>query len=90
VRASGTVRVHADEARRVRDMINRSLLRALSPSLAPRPETHPSGVEDLRDEFTRWSDALLLTGASLPGYVVRRLEAAFDDVVAQTPGIGRD
>lgn len=85
VRKSGTVRVHADEARRVRALINRAILRALSPSLHPAVATHASGVEDLRDELTRWSDALLLTGAALPNYVVRRLEAAFDEVVATSP-----
>ncbi len=89
VRPTGTVRVHADEARRVRDLINRALLRALSPSLRPAAETLPAGVEDLRDEFTRWSDALLLTGAALPGYLVRRLDAAFDDVAASAPGDAR-
>lgn len=85
VRKSGTVRVHADEARRARGLINRAILRALSPSLHPAAATHASGVEDLRDELTRWSDALLLTGAALPSYVVRRLEAAFDEVVASAP-----
>ena len=41
------------------------------------------GVEDLRDEFTRWIDAALLTAAGLPGYLERRLDAAFDAVVAE-------
>jgi hypothetical protein len=44
-------------------------------------------VEDLRDEFTRWIDALLLTSAALPSYLERRLEAAFDEIVEQTPGL---
>ena len=81
-RATSAVRVHAEEARKVRELLNRSLLRALSPSLHAASETVPAGVEDLRDEFTRWSDALLLAGAALPGYLVRRLDAAFDEVVA--------
>ena len=83
VRASGPVRVHADEARRVRLLVNKAILRAISPSLRPTSQTMPAGVEDLRDEFTRWADTLILTGAALPSYVVRRLEAAFDEVVAE-------
>jgi hypothetical protein len=86
VRPTGTVRVHAEEARKVRDLVNRSLLRALSPSLRAAAETQPASVEDLRDELTRWSDALLLAGAAVPGYLVRRLEAAFDEVVADGEG----
>jgi hypothetical protein len=86
VRAAGAVRMHLEEARLVRDAIDRSILRALSPALRPAPTTLGEGVEDLRDEFTRWIDALLLTSAALPSYLERRLEAAFDEVVEQTPG----
>ena len=43
---------------------------------------------DLRDELTRWIDAALLTSASVPSYVERRLEAAFDEIVRET-GLGR-
>jgi hypothetical protein len=44
------------------------------------------GLEDLRDELTRWIDAALLTSAALPSYLERRLEAAFDEVVRETAG----
>jgi uncharacterized protein (DUF697 family) len=87
VRAHGAVRMHLEEARLVRDAIDRSLLRTLSPALRPAPTTLGEGVEDLRDEFTRWIDALLLTSAALPSYLERRLEAAFDEIVEQTPGL---
>jgi uncharacterized protein (DUF697 family) len=87
VRAAGAVRMHLEEARLVRDAIDRSILRALSPALRPAPTTLGEGVEDLRDEFTRWIDALLLTSAALPSYLERRLEAAFDEIVEQTPGL---
>jgi hypothetical protein len=87
VRNGSAVRIHAEEARRVRDAIDRSLLRALAPTLKPASFTLPDLPEDLRDEFTRWIDTAILTGASLPSYVERRLEAAFDEVVAQMPGI---
>jgi hypothetical protein len=86
VRAEGAVRMHLEEARIVRDTIDRSIVRALSPALQPSPTVIGEGHEDLRDEFTRWIDALLLTSAALPSYLERRLEAAFDEVVDQTPG----
>jgi hypothetical protein len=80
-RPTGTVRIHADEARRIRDAVDRSIARALSPALQPGPTILPGGVEDLRDEFTRWVDALLLAGAAIPEYLERRLNAAFDEMV---------
>ena len=61
-------------------------VRALSPSLKPGETTMTDGLEDLRDELTRWVDAVLLTSAALPSYLERRLEAAFDQVVSETAG----
>jgi uncharacterized protein (DUF697 family) len=87
VRRSAAVRVHQEEARRVREAIDRSLLRAFSPSLRPALTTVAGGGEDLRDEFTRWIDALLITTAAVPDYLERRLTAAFDEVVKEMPGI---
>jgi hypothetical protein len=87
VRAEGAVRMHLDEARLVRDAIDRAIVRALSPALKPSTTVIGEGPEDLRDEFTRWLDALLLTSAALPSYLERRLEAAFDEIVEQTPGM---
>jgi hypothetical protein len=87
IRVEGAVRMHLEEARLVRDAIDRAVLRSLSPTLRPSPVTLGEGVEDLRDEFTRWIDAVLLTSAALPSYLERRLEAAFDAIVAETPGL---
>jgi hypothetical protein len=87
IRVEVAVRMHLEEARLVRDAIDRSILRALSPALRPSSVTQGAGVEDLRDELTRWIDALLLTSAALPSYLERRLEAAFDEIVSQTPGL---
>ena len=86
VRPGGQVRMHLEEARKVRGMIDRAAVRALSPSLKPGQATLADGLEDLRDELTRWVDAILLTSAALPSYLERRLEAAFDQVVGETPG----
>ncbi|MCC6555401.1 MAG: hypothetical protein IT372_20765, partial [Polyangiaceae bacterium] len=65
--------------------IDRAVARAVSPALQPAAATLGTGVEDLRDELTRWIDSLLLTGAALPEYLVRRLDAAFDEVVRASP-----
>ena len=86
-RASGSVRIDIDEARRVRDAIDRSVLRVLSPALKPSLTTVRPGAEDLRPEATRFLDSILLTGASLPSYLERRLEAAFDEIARDTPGM---
>ncbi|HLM72177.1 MAG TPA: hypothetical protein VK459_05790, partial [Polyangiaceae bacterium] len=83
-RASGSVRIDVDEARRVRDAIDRSVLRVLSPALKPSLTTVRPGAEDLRPEATRLLDSILLTGASLPSYLERRLEAAFDEIARDT------
>jgi hypothetical protein len=77
-RPKGSIRVHQDEAERVRTAIGQALVRALTPSVSARQVTQAPPVEDLRDEFTKSVDELLLAGAKLPGYLVRRLESAFD------------
>jgi hypothetical protein len=82
-RGSNTVRIHADEARALRRLLDAAAVKALSPALKPDPVPLLPGVEDLRDEFTRWVDTVLLMSASLPGYVERRLDAAFDALVAE-------
>ncbi|WP_136925479.1 hypothetical protein [Polyangium aurulentum] len=81
-RRTGAVRIQIEEARKIRDIIDRSLVRALSPSLQPASLNMSDPIEDLRDEVTRWIDTALLTGATLPSYIERRLEAAFDEIAS--------
>ena len=87
VRRIGAVRVHAEEAQKVRTVIDRAVIRAISPGLHPNTTTEGAAVEDLRDQFTRWTDALLITGAAIPGYLERRLDSAFDESVELNPGM---
>ena len=87
-RSERGVRIQADEARHVRALIDRALVRALSPTLQPAIATLPGPAEDVRDEVTRWTDLVLLTVAALPSYVERRLEAAFDQVLAEARAHG--
>ena len=84
VRPRGTVRMQAPEAERLRKALDTSVLRTFYPSTEPSKLMLGEGVEDLRDEFTRWMDTILLTGATLPSYLERRLDAAFDEVIEQT------
>lgn len=84
-RPRGTVRVHEPEARRLRRHIDSAVVRALSPSLRARPLESGQPPEDMRDEFTRWLDTILLTTATLPSYLERRLETAFDELERESP-----
>lgn len=88
VRRTGAVRIHRDEARLVREAIDRAILRTFSPSLKPAVTTVNEGAEDLRDELTRWIDAVLLTTSAVPSYLERRLQAAFDEVAREMAGLG--
>jgi hypothetical protein len=82
-RGSKSVRIQVDEARALRKLIDSAVLRAFSPTLKPDPMPLLPPVEDLRDEFTRWVDTILMLSAGLPGYVERRLDAAFDALVQE-------
>jgi len=86
VRAISSVRIDSDEANRLREVVDRAVMRVTSPGLTPRQLTLGGGAEDLRGSVTRWVDTLLLGGAAVPDYVVRRLDSAFDEVARETPG----
>lgn len=83
VRTTQAVRIGIDEAKLIRQLIDRSVLRLMSPYLKPASITMQDVIEDLRDEYTRWVDTAILTSASLPSYLERRIEAAFDEVAAE-------
>ncbi|HEY4121278.1 MAG TPA: hypothetical protein VGM56_25610 [Byssovorax sp.] len=89
MRPPGSVRVDAEEARAVRLAIDKAIVRAASPQLRPQLTTLAKLPDDQRTESTRWIDAALLTSATLPSWIERRLEAAFDEIIAETPGLGR-
>ena len=86
VRVGRSVRIRAAEARGVELLIDKAVSRVLRPKRIVSSVRVPAPPpEELRDDVTRILDTVLLSGASLPGYVVRRLEAAFDAVVADHP-----
>ncbi len=80
-RQRSSVRLQAAEATQLRQAIDRAVLNAFHPATEPTTLALSEANEDLRDEFTRWLDTLLLTTATLPNYVERRIEAAFDEIV---------
>jgi hypothetical protein len=81
-RTARAVRIDVDEARRVRRAIDQALVYALTTDAGASREDPPRAGEDLRDQTTQIVDGVLISVASLPGWLVRRLDAAFDDVVS--------
>ncbi len=76
-------RFDADEALRVRRAIDAALLRALTGPVESEdePPLLPPG-EELRDDVTRTLDNVLISTAAFPGWLVSRLDAAFEDILA--------
>jgi hypothetical protein len=75
-RTERAVRIDADEARRVRQVIDRAIVHAVRIE-TPGPEVR-SAPEELRDPTTAMLDTILNATAGVPAWLVRRLEAAFD------------
>jgi len=82
--APGAVRIEAEEARRLRHAIDGALTHALGVSAAPLSE--PAAVDDDRDPATALVDGLLVGVAGVPARLVRRLDAAFDDLLGHSDG----
>jgi hypothetical protein len=78
-RTERAVRIESDEAHRVREAIDRSLAHAISTT--PDPQPLPTSIDDQRDAITALIDELLAQIAGVPSRLVRRLDAAFDDLI---------
>ncbi len=83
-RTERAVRIDAAEARRVRLAIDGAFVRALTVESAPVPE--PVVIDDQRDTATALLDGVMGMVASLPTRLLRRLDAAFDDLLASSDG----
>jgi len=81
MRTDRSVRIDVDEARLVRRAIDQAILSAITSDVPTRPEDIGRAPEDFRDQATVLTDGLIIGAASLPGWVVRRLEAAFDEAL---------
>lgn len=80
VRIDRSVRLDVEEARRVRRAIDQALIDALTTQGKGSPSRLPLSPDDLRDQTTQVVDGFIIAFASAPEWLVRRLEAAFDEV----------
>lgn len=78
-RSERAVRIDAQEARRVRRAIDGALVRAVSIETSPAAE--PASIDDQRDLATAMIDGVLSLAAGLPDRLVRRVDAAFDELL---------
>ncbi len=76
------VRIDVEEARRVRRAIDQALIYALTTEANGSREDPPFAPEDLRNNGEQIVDGVLISIASMPGWLVRRLDAAFDEVLS--------
>jgi hypothetical protein len=83
-RTERAVRIDAEEARRVRHAIDGALRRAITVDASVTDE--PTAVDDQRDAVTALVDGLIGLAASLPDRLMRRLDAAFDDLLTRADG----
>jgi uncharacterized protein (DUF697 family) len=81
-RTARSTRIDIEEARRVRRAIDQALIYALTTEARPSREDSLHAPEDLRDQGEQVVDGVLISIASMPGWLVRRLEAAFDEVLS--------
>ena len=81
-RTARSVRIDIEEARRVRRAIDQALIYALTTEAHPSREDKPYAPEDLREGNEQLVDGVLISIASMPGWIVRRLDAAFDEVLS--------
>ncbi len=81
VRIERTVRIDVDEARRIRKAIDQALFDALTTPGRGSSPSLPLSPDDLRDPTTQIVDGVLIAFASVPEWLLRRLEAAFDEAI---------
>jgi hypothetical protein len=83
-RTERAVRIDVEEARRVRQALDGALARSIT--LPPPAIQEPTEIDDQRDAVTAFVDGMLGLAAGLPDRLMRRLEAAFDDLLAHGDG----
>jgi hypothetical protein len=83
-RPERAVRIDAEEAGRVRRALDGALVRALTVEAMPTEE--PTPIDDQRDATTALLDGLIGLVAGVPDRLVRRLDTAFDELLAHPDG----
>src|SRR5262249_35220078 len=82
-RKAPSVRIDVEEARVLRRSIDEALLATVMTDVHAAPDAAGHAPEDFRDSGTVLADGLIIGAASVPGWLVRRLEAAFDHVASK-------
>jgi hypothetical protein len=85
-RSDRSVRIDVTEARRVRQAIDRSMLHAFAGEVRGEPEEPGASPDDMRDAGTQLFDSVIIGVAGIPGFLVRRVDAAFDDLLPRVSG----
>lgn len=80
LRTERAVRIDAEEAQWLRRAMDGAFARAVT--LAPEPLEEPTPVDDQRDAMTALLDGLFSLAAGVPDRLVRRLDLAFDELIA--------
>jgi len=81
MRRARSVRIDYDEAKALREAIDAALILALTTDGGVGRDRMPFAPEDLRDGTTQVIDGVFISLASAPGWLLRRLDAAFDEVL---------
>jgi hypothetical protein len=82
-RTERAARIDVEEARELRRAIDRALVLLVSPEVHSRLDAAPRPAEEVRDTVTQLVDGVLMTFASAPEWLLRRIEAAFDEAIAR-------
>jgi hypothetical protein len=82
LRTARSTRIDVEEARRVRRAIDQAFIYALTTEARPSREDGPHAPEDLRAQGEQIVDGVIISVASMPGWLLRRLDAAFDEVLS--------
>jgi hypothetical protein len=80
-RSLRSVRIDAEEAKLIRKGIDAAMMAVINPELAVERAPRLNAPEDLREPATQMLDGVIIAVAGVPEWLVRRLDAAFDDFV---------
>ncbi len=81
-RSDRSIRINVEEARRVRRAIEQAIVLAFTADTSQHRDPRPIAAEDMRDQLTQIIDGVIMKITSLPNWLTRRVEAAFDDSLA--------
>jgi len=81
-RVTRSARIDTEEAAKIRRAMDQALIYALTTEGRGGRENPPLPPDDMRDQTTQVIDGVIISMASAPAWLVRRLEAAFDETIS--------